>query len=137
MAQPAWKVLGRMRRPRWRSLLLAGLLAVLMILALGGCAGRAREEIDRPPPSLPSPAPAPPPAAAPARPALRPGDVLAGLAEGESAPRICFRAGKWREILEYLIALEAHAGEETRRLRSHIEKLERRIAGMIREAAGR
>ena len=56
---------------------------------------------------------------------------------GEFAPRVCFRAGKWREILEYLIALEAHAGEETRRLRAHIEKLEKQIAGMKRPAGGR
>ena len=133
MAHPTWKVLGKMHRPRWRSLLLAGLLAVLMILALGGCAGRARGAIARPPPSFPAPAAAP----APARPALRPGDVLAGLAVGEFAPRVCFRAGKWREILEYLIALEAHAGEETRRLRAHIEKLEKQIAGMKRPAGGR
>jgi hypothetical protein len=73
----------------------------------------------------------------PARPPLAPGDVLAGLIEGETGPRVCFRPEKWREILSYLIGLEAYGRSESIRLEAHIEKLENRIKKIYRTLKGR
>ena len=73
----------------------------------------------------------------PARPPLAPGDVLAGLIEGETYPRVCFRPEKWREISSYLIGLEAYGRSESIRLEAHIEKLENRIKKIYRTLKGR
>ncbi len=63
----------------------------------------------------------------PDRPPLGPGDVLAGLFEGEAGRRICFRHAKWREVLFYLMAFEAYGRNEAIRLEAHIVMLENRM----------
>ncbi len=68
----------------------------------------------------------------PARPALAPGDVLAGLFEGETVPRVCFRPEKWREVLSYLIELEAYGRSESLRLEAHVEKIGNQMKEMNR-----
>ncbi|MFC1491612.1 hypothetical protein ACFLQ0_03375 [Nitrospinota bacterium] len=102
--------------------------ALVLTFALAGCAG-----VRPAPPARGFPLPPRPTAqVAPARPAIHHGDVIPGRLEEEEAPRVCFLPGKWREVLAYLIALEARARSEAVRLSSHIEKLERQIDEMNR-----
>ena len=100
-----------------------------------GRAGRLRRPS---PPARAFPLPARPTAgAAPSRPAVHPGDVIPGNLEGEGRARVCFRPGKWREILSYLIDLEVRARTDSLCLTSHIEKLEKQIGEMNRFIEGR
>ena len=113
---------------------LAGVVGLFVALLLAGCA--ASGPLSRPPDfSIPSRSRIDHPM--PARPPLAPGDVLAGLIEGETGPRVCFRPGKWREILSYLIGLEAYGRSESIRLEAHIEKLENRIRKIYGTLKGR
>lgn len=72
----------------------------------------------------------------PIRPFLSPGDVLAGLIEGEAGPRVCFRPGKWKEILSFLVELEAYGRSGPVELNEHIEKLENQVRKMNRALNG-
>ena len=113
---------------------LAGAESLFVALLLAGCAASGPLS-DPPDIFIPSRPQADHPM--PARPPLAPGDVLAGLIEGEAGPRVCFRPGKWREILSYLIGLEAYGRSESIRLEAHIEKLENRIRKIYRTQKGR
>ncbi len=106
--------------------------ALALAAALAGCGGLRPS-----PPARAFPLPARPAAeVAPARPAILPGDVIPGSLEGEGRARVCFRPGKWREVLSYLIALEARARTDSLRFISHIEKLEKQIGEMNRFIEG-
>lgn len=108
---------------------LAGAVSLFVALLLAGCA--ASGPLSGPPDiSIPSRPRVDHPM--PARPPLAPGDVLAGLMEGEAGPRVCFRPEKWQEILSYLIGLETYGRSESIRLEAHIEKLENRIRKIYR-----
>ncbi len=113
---------------------LAGVAGLFVALLLAGCG--ASGPLPGPPDfSVPSRTRTDHPM--PARPPLAPGDVLAGLIEGEPGPRVCFRPEKWREILSYLIGLEAYGRSESIRLEAHIERLENRIKKIYRTLKGR
>lgn len=109
-------------------------LFVALLLVLAGCAASG-------PPSVPPDFSLPPRPRMdhpmPGRPPLVPGDVLAGIIEGETGPRVCFRPGKWREILSYLTGLEVYGRSESIRLEAHIEKLENRMKKIYRTLKSR